>query len=220
MIRKSIILAAALAIALPLASTAPAFAAPKAPAAKTLPQPQNQEQAMPPYPVLHSGVVKMLTQFKTMLTSEPEVTSRLGQLPTELDKLPVLEKAYIDAKNAGEEAAATKAHDDYVATATKIVELALPLDQGVLPIKMQLTIGFAQLGDVGEKLLKEKDVVALTTEIDNLLAPLMKANEVIGPLHDAAAQATQLRMQQEAERIAKEEFANQVNNYLQGKLAE
>jgi hypothetical protein len=214
MIRKHLILAAAaLALAIPSVG-APAFAAaPKAPvAAPTQP-------AMPKYDDLHKGAVAMLTKFKTMLTSEPEVTARLADLPAELNKLPALEKAYVDAKNAGDEAAAKKAADDYVAAAQKIVDLALPLDQGLGPIQGQIAMGFAQLGPTGEKLLAEKDVVALNKDIETILAPLDAANKAVGEFHDNAAQAAQLRMKAEAARIAKEEFANQVNNFLQGQAA-
>lgn len=218
MIRKSIMLAAVLALAVPAA----AIAAPPAPAAKMeAAQPTAPaEQKMPPYEDLHKGALAMLTRFKTLLVSEPEVSTRLKDLPAAMDKLPALEKAYIEAKNAGDEAAAKKAMDDYAAAAQAVVDLALPLDQGLMPLQQQIGMGFAQLGPTGVKLLAEKDVKAVADEIEKLLEPLAKANELVGPLHDAAAEAAQLRIQQETARIEKEEFANQVNNYLQGKLAQ
>lgn len=232
MIRKSIIIAAAaLAIALPSAA---AFAAPakgqdtpNGPNAPVVIQ-MNKDGTisaapapqLPPYADLKKGAIGMLTQFKTMLVSEPKVSTRLKDLPAAMDKLPALEKAYIDAKNAGDEAAASKAFADYTAAAKAVVDLALPLDVNLMPIQQQIGMGFAQLGPTGAKLVEEPEVKAIFAEIETILAPLAKANELVGPLHDAALEAAQLRIKQETARIEQEEFANQVNNYLQGKLAQ
>ncbi|HEY9730383.1 MAG TPA: hypothetical protein V6C89_00635 [Drouetiella sp.] len=219
MIRKSIILAAT-AAALALGSlSAPALAA----MPKTAPE-AGAAQAKSPaeiYDMNHKGAVAMFTQFKTMITSQPEVTSLLAQLKTEMAGLPALEKAFIDAKNAGNEAAAKTAQDNYAASVQKVVELALPLDKGLMPIRAQLMGGFDRIDPaVAAKLKAEKDLAPLLADIDAALKPLDDANAIVGPMFEAAQKSAQTRMKQAAEKIMNEELAAQAGNALQQKLAQ
>lgn len=217
--RKSIILAAVAAISLSLSGAA--FAAPEgapetqAPAVET-----TTKSPAEIYDLNHKGAVTFLTQFRDAITTVPEIAGALAQLPTELAKLPGLEKAYIDAKNAGNEADAAKAQDTYTATVQKIIELALPLDQNVMPMRVKIMSGFDQLGAIGTKLKAEKDIAALIAEIDRVMKPLDDANTLVGPLHDAAAQNTNTRVQLEGKRIFAEELRAQISNLLQTRLAQ
>jgi hypothetical protein len=155
-----------------------------------------------------------------VITTVPGVAGSLTQLAPELAKLPGFEKAYIDAKNASNEADAKTALDNYNATVQKVIELAVPLDQGILPVRAQIMGQFEQLGPVGAKLMAEKDVAALLSDIETALKPLADANTLVGPLHDAAMKTTQVRMQAEGKKIFNEELGNQISNMLQGKLAQ
>jgi hypothetical protein len=214
MIRKTLILAAvAAALAVPSAGAFAAApkAAPTAPAGAT--------QAMPKYEDLHKALIASLTKMRDGMKSNPKLQGDLTALNTEVGKLPALEKAFVDAKNAGDEAAAKKAADDYATEAQKIVDIALPMDQAVNQMMQQLGMGFAQLGPVGQKLANEKDVGALLEDIHGIFKPLDAANAAVGQLHDAAAESAQNRVQAEIARIQKEEFANAVNNYLNGQAA-
>jgi len=217
MIRKTIVLAAAAALALSSLSGV-AMAAPKAktPAAATAVQGKSQAEI---YDANHKGAVAVLTRFKTGISS-PEVAGALAQIKTELDGLPALAKAYVDAKNAGNDAAAKTAQDSYTASVQKVIDLAVPLDQQVMPVRAQLMGGFEQLGAVGAKLKAEKDIAALIADIDAAMKPLDDANEMVGPIHDAAMKNTQTRMQQLGKKIFGEELANQIGNVLQQKLAQ
>jgi hypothetical protein len=218
MIRKSIILAAAAALAVSLSGAA--MAAPKAtdtaPSAAALAKKSPAEI----YDLNHKGAVGMLTEFKTVITTVPEVSGPLAQLSTELAKLPGLEKAFIDAKNAGNEADAKKAQDSYTASVQTIVDLAVPLDQGLMPVRAKIAGGFEAVGPIGAKLKAEKDVAGLLADIDAALKPLDDANAIVGPMHDAAMKTTQTRIKQEAKKIFSEELGAQVGNMLQAKLAQ
>ncbi len=215
MIRKHIILAAA-ALALSISGTA--MAAPKtAPAAPAATAHHTPAEI---YDLNHKGAVAMLTQFKNVVTSVPQVAGSLTQLAPELAKLPGFEKAFIDAKNAGNEADAKTALGNYTDTVQKIVELAVPLDQGIMPVRAKIMGQFEQLGPVGAKLMAEKDIAALLADIETALKPLDDANTIVGPLHDAAMQTTQVRIQAESKKIFNEELGNQISNMLQGKLAQ
>ncbi len=215
MIRKSIILVAA---ALALSITGSAIAAPKtAPAAPAAAAKHTPAEI---YDQNHKGAIGMLTEFKGVITSVPQVAGPLSQLAPELAKLPGFEKAYIDAKNASNEADAKAALDNYTATVQKIVELAVPLDQGIMPIRAKIMGQFEQLGPVGTKLMAEKDVAALLADIEATLKPLDDANTLVGPMHDAAMKTTQVRMSAEGKKIFNEELGNQISNMLQGKLAQ
>ncbi|MBS2002934.1 MAG: hypothetical protein U0103_24690 [Candidatus Obscuribacterales bacterium] len=217
MIRKSIVLAAAAVLALSSLSGV-ATAAPKAktPAAATAVQGKSPAEI---YDANHKGAVAVLTRFKTGISS-PDVAGALAQIKTELDGLPALAKAYVDAKNAGDDAAAKTAQDSYTASVQKVIDLAVPLDQQVMPVRAQLMGGFEQLGAVGAKLKAEKDIAALIADIDAAMKPLDDANEMVGPIHDAAMKNTQTRMKQLGKKIFGEELANQIGNVLQQKLAQ
>ncbi len=224
MIRKSIILAAAAALALSsfagVASAAPKAAA-KAPTAAT--QDANPLAGKSPaeiYDMNHKGAVAMFTRFKTAITTDTDITGPLAQIKTELAGLPALEKAYVDAKNAGKDADAQKAQDDYTASVQKVIDLALPLDQNLMPVRMKLMSGFAQMGATGAKLKAEKDVAALLADIDAAFKPLDDANEIVGPMHDAAMKSAQVRIEAASKKIFNEELANQIGNALQSKLAQ
>ncbi len=211
--RKSILLVAA---ALALSISGSAIAAPKTAAAPAATAAHSPAEI---YDLNHKGALGMLVQFKTLITSQPEIVAPLGQLSTELAKLPGFEKAYIDAKNAGNDADAKAALDNYTQSAQKIVELAVPLDQGLLPIRGKIMQGFESLGPVGTKLVAEKDIAAALADIDTTLKPLNDANTLVGPLHDAAVKTTQIRIRAEGKKIFNEELGNQISNMLQGKLA-
>lgn len=213
MIRKTMILAA-LAATLAMPATA-AFAAGPKPAA-TAPATKQTQPAKPSYDEMHKGVVATLTQIRDGMKSSPKLQGDLTTLNTEMGKLPGLEKAFIDAKNAGDEAAAKKAADDYATSAQKVVEIAGPMNKSFQQLMQQIGMGFAQLGPDGEKLVNEKDVTALLEDISKMLAPLDEANKTVGPLYGAAAKSVQARIQAEIARIQKEEFANAVNNFLNG----
>jgi len=215
MIRKSIILAAAAALAFSLSGAA--IAAPKATAPQATAATKSPAEI---YDLNHKGAVGMMTQFKTVITSEPEVTAPLAQLKTELAGLPALEKAFVDAKNAGNDADAKKAQDSYTASVQKVVELAVPLNQALMPMRAQLMGGFEQMGPSGAKLKAEKDVAALIADIDAALKPLDDANSIVGPLFNAAKKSAQARIKQAAEKIFNEELGNQASNLLQQKLAQ
>lgn len=217
MIRKSIILAAAAALAL---SSLSGIAVAAQPAPKGAPQTAVQGKSPAEiYDMNHKGAVMILTRFKGMVTSA-EPSAMLTQLKAELDGLPALEKSFIDAKNAGNEAAAKTAQDSYVASVQKVIALAMPLDQGIMPMRAQIMGGFEQLGPtVGPKLKAEKDIAALITDIDAALKPLDDANSIVGPLHDGAMKTAQTRIKALGQKIFDEELANQVGNALQQKLA-
>ena len=212
--RKSIILVAA---ALALSISGSAIAAPKA---TTAPAATAAHSPAEIYDLNHKGALGMLTEFKTLITSQPEIVAPLAQLSTELAKLPGFEKAYIDAKNASNEADAKTALDNYTATAQKIVELAVPLDRGLLPVRGKIMQGFESLGPVGAKLVSEKDIAAALADIGTTLKPLDDANKLVGPMHDAAMKTTQVRMKAEGKKIFNEELGNQISNMLQQKLAQ
>ncbi len=225
MIRKSIILAAA-AAALALSSlSGVAVAAPKAKATVTAPAAAGEIDIskMTPaqiYDLNHKGAVAVLTRFKTGVTTDPDVTGAMTTLKTELAGLPALEKAYVDAKNAGNEAAAKTALDSYTASVQKIIDVAVPLDQGLLPMRAQVMGGFEQMGPSGAKLKAEKDVAGLIADIDAAFKPLDDANSIVGPIQMAAAKAAQVRIKLEAKKIFSEELGAQVGNLLQQKLAQ
>lgn len=225
MIRKSIILAAT-AAALALTSlSGVAVAAPKAKATVTAPAAAGELDIskMTPaqiYDLNHKGAIAVLTRFKTGITTDADVTAGMATLKTELAGLPTLEKAYVDAKNASNEAAAKTALDSYTASVQKIIEVAMPLGQGLMPIRAQVMGGFEQMGPTGAKLKAEKDIAALIAEIDAALKPLDDANTIVGPIQMAAAKAAQVRIRLEAKKIFSEELGSQVGNLLQQKLAQ
>ncbi|CAN5291475.1 hypothetical protein BH10CYA1_BH10CYA1_28370 [soil metagenome] len=224
MIRKSIILAAVAALAFSSLSGV-AMAAPKAksttaaPAAAATLDPSKMTPAQI-YDANHQGAVAIFTQFKTAITTDPDVSGSIAQLKTELAGLPTLEKAFIDAKNAGNEAAAKTAQDSYTASVQKIIDLAIPLDQGLLPMRAKMMGGFDQMGAIGAKLKAEKDIAGLIADIDAALKPLDDANTIVGPIQMAAVKAAQVRIKLEAKKIFSEELGGQVGNLLQQKLAQ
>ncbi len=219
MIRKSLILAAtAAALALSSLSGAAIAAMPKAQDAAPTAQGKSPAEI---YNLNHQAAVGMLTQFKAMITSEPKATGPLADLKTEMAGLPALEKAFVDAKNAGNEAAAKTAQDSYAASVQKIVKLAVPLDQGLMPIRAQVMGNFDQLEPtIAAKIKAEKDVAALLADIDAVFKPLDDANSIVGPIFAAAQKNAQTRVKQAAEKIMNEELATQVGNLLQQKLAQ
>lgn len=226
MIRKTIILAAAAAaLAFTSLSGVAVAAPPKAKATTTAPATAGEIDIskMTPaqiYDLNHKGAVAVLTRFKTGVTTDPDVTGAMTTLKTELAGLPALEKAYIDAKNAGNEAAAKTALDSYTASVQKIIDAALPLDQGLMPMRAKVMSGFEQMGPTGAKLKAEKDVAALVADIDAAFKPLDDANTIVGPIQMAAAKAAQVRIKLEAKKIFSEELGAQVGNLLQQKLAQ
>lgn len=220
MIRKSIILAAVAALAFTSISGV-AVAAPKAqPTAAATADPLKGKTPAQIYDMNHTGAVAIFTRFKTGITTDPDISSSLAGLKTELAGLPALEKAFVDAKNAGNEAAAKTAQDSYTASVQKIIDLAVPLDQNLMPIRAQIMGGFEQMGPTGAKLKAEKDIAGLISDIDAALKPLDDANTIVGPIQQAAAKAAQLRIQLEAKKIFSEELGAQVGNLLQQKLAQ
>lgn len=168
------------------------------------------------YAQSHKAALGAFTQLKTIVTSD-KVAPTLKQLATEMAGLPALEKAYLDAKAAGKDAEAKTALDAYVKSAQTIVSLALPLEP-LAQMQARFEAGFDAMGPDGAKLKGEADIAALLKDVDAALKPLSDANEVIGPLHDAANQAAQVRIQKEAERIFTEELAKQVETALNAKL--
>lgn len=168
------------------------------------------------YEMNHQGAVAVLTKFKGLLASD-KVAPGLAQLAAETAKLPGLQSAYADAKAAGKDADAKAALDAYTAAAQKIVELAMPLEQ-LGQMNASFTARFQAMGPLGAKLQGEADVAALLKDIGTALKPLADANETVGPMHDAALQAAQPRLQQEEARIFNEELAKQVETALNAKL--
>jgi hypothetical protein len=168
----------------------------------------------------HQGALAMLTGFKNELTSAPEVSAPLKQLPTELAKLPGLAKAYLDAEKAGNQSSANAALDAYTQEAQTIIDLAIPLDTGLMPMRAQIEQNFAAMGPDGVKLAAEKDIAAAMVDINAALKPLDDANAAVGPLESAAAKSASLRMKVEAKKIFGEELRVQAGNMLQGKVAQ
>ncbi len=176
----------------------------------------GQPSADQVYEMNHQGAVAVLTKFKGLLTSA-KVAPTLAQLATEMAKLPGLQSAYVDAKAAGKDADAKAALDAYTAAAQKIVELALPLEQ-LAQMHAGFLARFDAMGAVGAKLKAETDVAALLKDIGTAVKPLLDANEVIGPLEAAAAEAAQPRIEKQSEAIFNEELAKQVETALNAHL--
>lgn len=220
MIRKNLIIAvAALGLALTGSASIADAAAPKAPkAAPTATAPKMSDAEM--YAKAHAGAVAVLTQFKTVITTVPDITSALTQLPTEMAKLPALEQAYVSAKNAGKEDDAKKAADAYTAEINTILGIAAPVDMGISQLKAQVMGGFDQLGPIGAKLKTEKDVAKLLADIDTTLKPLDDADKLLEPLLESAMKNAKVRLQAEQKKIISEEINNAVGNALQQKLAQ
>jgi hypothetical protein len=168
------------------------------------------------YEMNHKGAAAALTKLKTVLASD-KVAPALAQLGTEMAKLPGLQKAYIDAKAAGNDADAKTALDAYTKSAATIVALALPLEP-LAQIDATYKARFEAMGDVGVKLKGEADIAALLKDIDAAIKPLSDANETVGPMQQAAFEAAQERIQKESEAILNEELAKQVETALNAKL--
>lgn len=210
---------AAVALSLSFVGTASAVI-PDAPAPKGAPAASGQQGAIPSdqYQAAHKGAVAFITKFTTALHASAEVKASLAGLSTELAKLPSLEKAYVDAKHANKDADAKKAQDDYAASVQKIIDLALPMDQGLMQTRARIMAGFEQMGPVGEKLKAESDIAALLADIDATLKPLDTANELVGPIHDAAMASAQKRIEAEGQKIFGEELNSAIGSALQSKL--
>jgi hypothetical protein len=165
-----------------------------------------QEMSPEVYAKNHEMVVHVFTSFRDGL-KQPIVAGNLASLRTELDKLPSLEKAYIDAKNAGDEAAAKKAADDYELSVNKVVAAALPLDRVVKATLQKYMETFDALGKDGAKLKAEPDLAALLAEIELLMKPLDDANAQVGPMQSQAATDAQKRFVTVRAKIIHEEIA-------------
>jgi len=210
---KSLVLAASLAIAPGIAlSAGSAFAAAQTTAAAAGPTKAQ-------YDGLHQATTSMFTQYLAAL-SDAENAARLTQLPIEMGKLPGFEQAYVEAKKAGKEDDAKAAAASYAATAQRVIDLAMPLDELVGGASHTIGTNLGQLGPVAQKLLAEKDVVDIQEKIKKALEPLLAANKLIGPMHDNAEKAAAVRVELVQKQFFTEELAHQVDNYLQGKLAQ
>jgi len=215
MIRKYVTAAA---LALVLASTAiPSIAFAANPPAKTAPAPAKPQQ--PTYAQKHSATVDGLTQFRDALNGLP-----VDDINAELAKLPGFEKAYVDAKNKGDDAAAKAASDGYTASTQAIFKdysQLVAAMQGAQGLNFQLGM---LLGDDADKVSKEKDVVAVQAQIDarvkTVEAAIHASVDAVAPIVNEAGKAAAQRLQLEKQKIMDEELSNAVINHLQTKLAE
>ena len=206
--------------ALVLALAMPGFAnaAPK-PAAKVAPASEATQQKAPTYAEKKAHAVEVMTQFRDALNELP-----LAQLNAELAKLPGFEKAYVDAKNAKDDAAAAQASADYAASVQAINKFNNKIAGTIQQAgRMGIMLGM-QLGDDAEKISKEPDFVAVQTQIGNRVKALNSAGkasmEAVGALVKATQAQAAERFSQEREKIFDQTLRDQVGNHLQAKLAE
>ncbi len=212
--------ALALSILGPVAAYAAAPGDAKAPAAQATEQATDPAaDKEPTYAEKKEAAVSVLSQFRDALNKLP-----VDELNAELAKLPTFEKAYVDAKGKGDEAAAKAASDGYAASVQNVVKLNMQIGaamQGAGMINLQLGM---MLGADGEKISKEADVVAVSDEVNKRMGAIQAAGktsqDAVGGLFQSVQAAVQQRMKIEAPKIFNEELNNAVLNHMQTKLAE
>lgn len=211
-----ILKSAALAVLALTIATPAVYAAPKAKAPAATEQTQEKQ---PTYAEKHEAGVAALGEFRDALKAMP-----VDKLNAELAKLPVFQKAFIDAKGKNDDAAAKAASDGYADSVNTIIKLNMQIGQTMQSgqsFSMQLGM---MLGADGQKFSKEADVVALQTEIEKAVTDAAAAgkasSDAIGALYKQINASVAARLQIERQRIIDEELHNQVNNLLQQKLAE